>query len=123
MPLTQDQPPARVLAYAPGEVRLADRTLRTSALVTPRAVLDWPVTGIATLTPEDLAPALALRPAVILLASDAPPSFPPANIYAAAAAAGAGLEVMDLGAACRTYNVLLGEERAVVLALILGRAP
>jgi uncharacterized protein len=82
-------------------------------------VLDWTVAAADALTPADLAPVLALGVDVVLLATGERQRFPSPAVYAAAAARGVGLEVMDTGAACRTYNVLVGEDRAVALALVL----
>ena len=121
MPLSPDASAAsnRVLGYSDGEIRLTDRRLTRSALITPTAVHDWPVRSVAELDLERLAPLLGLGADVVLLATGSRQEFPAPAILARAAAAGIGLEVMDLGAACRTYNVLLGEDRAVALAAIL----
>jgi uncharacterized protein len=109
-----------IVGYTDTEVRLAGRTLRASAIVTPECVLDWPVAALGELTPLALEPLLALAPEVVLLATGAVQQFPPAATYAYVAARGVGLEAMGLGAACRTYNVLAGESRRVALAAILG---
>src|SRR5260221_9169233 len=123
MPLSPESPVAhRVVGYSEREIRLADRRLTTSALITATAVHDWPVTSVAELDLERLAPLLALGADVVLLATGPKQEFPAPAILARAAAAGIGLEVMDLGAACRTYNVLLAEDRAVALAAILPAA-
>ena len=121
MPLSPDAPAAanRVVGYADGEIRLPDRRLTHSCLITPTAVRDWPVRSVAELDLEKLAPLLALGADVVLLATGSRQEFPAPAILARAAAEGVGLEVMDLGAACRTYNVLVGEDRAVALAAIL----
>ena len=118
MPLTADPHPRLVLAYSAEGVTLRDRVLRTSALLTPKGVLDWPVRSVDALDPERFAPALAHGAAIVLLGTGARQQFPDLSVLAAAAAAGVGLEVMDTGAACRTYNVLVAEDRPVVLALI-----
>ncbi len=121
MSLKSDAPAAahRVVGYADGEIRLPDRTLTHSSLITATAVHDWPVRSVAELDLERLAPLLALGADVVLLATGSRQQFPAPAILARAAAAGIGLEVMDLGAACRTYNVLIAEDRAVALAAIL----
>lgn len=123
MPLTSDHAPGLILGYTDREVRLADQVVRTSALITPQAVVDWPVRSVAELDVLKLAPLLATGADVVLLATGARQEFPPPGVLAAAAAAGVGIEVMDVGAACRTYNVLVAEDRAVALALVLPAAP
>jgi uncharacterized protein len=123
MPLAADQNPNRILGYACGEVRLAGRTVTASAIVTPAGVVDWAVSAGRALVPADLAPLLALGVDVVLLATGERQCFPAPAVFAAAASAGVGLEVMDTGAACRTYNVLVAEDRAVALALVQGAPP
>ena len=115
-----------VRAYSPTEVVIGERVLRSSVIVAPRElIVDWPPRNIGELGIAELAPVLALTPEVILLGTGRRQVFPDARILAAAAHAGAGLEVMDTLAACRTYNVLLQEGRRVVAALIIsgGESP
>jgi len=109
-----------VRAYSAAEIIIGERILRTSIVVTARNLIaDWPPRSIADLTQTHLAAVFALGPQVVLLGTGARQRFPEARILAAAARAGIGLEVMDTAAACRTYNVLLAEERQVAAALIL----
>ena len=49
-------------------------------------------------------------------------TFPEPQLLAPLRNAGIGVEVMDTPAACRTYNILLGEGRNVVAALIVTPA-
>jgi len=109
-----------IAGYAAGELRLRDRVLTESAIVTAEEVLRWPVASAAALTPQLLEPVLALPVEVVLLATGTRQVWPDAAVLAHAAARGVGLEVMDLGAACRTFNLLVGDGRPVALAAILG---
>jgi uncharacterized protein len=109
-----------VTGRAPGEVSIRGRPYRTSLVIGASAVIeDWPVRDAGVLTEDTLEPVLALGPEIVLLGTGERQVFPEPRIYAAVAARGIGFEVMDNGAACRTYNVLLAEGRNVVLALIL----
>ncbi len=110
----------RITGYAAGELRLRDRVLTASAIVTAEEVLPWPVASAEALTPALLEPVIALPVEVVLLATGTRQVWPDPAVLAAAAARGIGLEVMDLGAACRTFNLLVGDERKVALAAILG---
>jgi uncharacterized protein len=88
--------------------------------VTRDAVLDdWRPPAVEELTIADFKALLALKPEVVLLGTGVSQRLPPPRLYAEFAARGIGLEVMDNRAACRTYNVLLGEFRDVAVALIL----
>lgn len=106
--------------YGEGYVAV-NGTRYTSSLVVSadRIVADWPAASIAQLTADHLAAIVELRPEVLLLGTGAQFSFPQAAILAPAYKAGIGVEVMDTPAACRTYNILLGEGRNVVAALVL----
>lgn len=109
-----------VLGYSAAEVQLRDRVLRASAVITRDRVLDWPVGELAELTTGALDRVLELDPELVLLATGAVQRFPEPEAYAHVNARGVGFEVMDVGAACRTYNLLVADDRRVALALILG---
>jgi uncharacterized protein len=109
-----------IIACTGEEVRLRDRSVRGSLIVTRETVLDgWKPPAPEALTLDDFRDLLALEPEVVLLGTGARQRLPPPSLYAAFAERGIGLEVMDNRAACRTYNVLLGEFRDVAVALIL----
>lgn len=108
-----------VTGHAPGEVRVGDRVLRQSALVSADRLDDaWPVHSLAGLE-ASLNAIFRLEPEIVILGTGESQQFPAPAVFAAVAARGVGFEVMNNGAACRTYNVLLAEGRRVVLALIL----
>ena len=112
--------PNAIVACTAGEVRLRDRAFTTSLIVTRTAVLDgWRPAPVDQLTIDDFADLLALTPEVVLLGTGQRQRMPPPALYAAFATRRIGLEVMDNGAACRTYNLLLSEYREVAVALML----
>ena len=101
--------------------RVNDRMLSASFILSPqRLIEDWPARDSAALSPEDLAPLLALQPEVILLGTGDRQVFPPAAVMAACLRQGVGLEVMTNAAAARTFNVLAGESRKVVAGFLLA---
>jgi len=109
-----------IRAYAPGEVRIGERTFRSSVVVAANTLLEaWRPRSAAELEPPDLEPVLDLAPEVLLLGTGARQQFPSREVLARLYGARVGFEVMDTGAACRTYNVLLAEGRVVVAALIV----
>jgi len=113
---------AFTLRSADGHVaRVNDRALSSSFILAPQQLVeDWPVHDSAALTPDDLAPLLALQPEVILLGTGERQVFPPAAVMAACLRQGVGLEVMTNAAAARTFNVLAGESRKVVAGFLLA---
>lgn len=98
-----------------------DRRLTASFIVAPdRLVEGWPVTDATRLTPDDLAPLLALEPELIVLGTGGTQAFPPPEAQAACLSHGIGLEAMTNAAAARTYNVLASEGRRVVAGFVVG---
>ncbi|HUA22529.1 MAG TPA: Mth938-like domain-containing protein [Steroidobacteraceae bacterium] len=109
-----------VRAYSRAELRIGEQLVRSSCVVSAdRLITDWPPSRFDALRPEHLQAIFELAPEVVLLGTGERQHFPPADIRAEFAARRVGLEVMDLGAACRTYNILVQEERHAVAALFL----
>jgi uncharacterized protein len=109
-----------VRAYSRAELRIGEAHVHSSCIVSAdRLITDWPPARLDALRPEHLQAIFDLEPEVVLLGTGERQRFPPAEIRAAFAARRVGMEVMDLGAACRTYNILVQEERHAVAALFL----
>ncbi len=109
-----------IRGYSSQEIRIGEQRLQGSCIVSAdRLITDWAPQTLAELAPEHLEAILALKPELVLLGTGPSQHFPPAAIRGAFAARSVGLEVMDLGAACRTFNILVQEERRVVAALFL----
>jgi len=112
---------APIDAYGNGGFRFAQMSHRGSILCLPSGVYAWPPASLAEIeTPDAFAPALAEKDALelVLLGTGRRQELPKAGLRRAFEAAGIALEAMDTGAACRTYNVLLGEGRPVGAALL-----
>jgi uncharacterized protein len=98
-----------------------ERRLERSFILSPSRLLeDWSPTDVGALRPEDLEPALALSPSVLLLGTGARLRFPAPAVLAACLTRGIGIEAMDNAAAARTFNVLAAEGRKVVAAFLLA---
>jgi len=109
-----------ITAYAVGEIRMRDRVFHASLIAMRDAVIEqWIPAPVEQLTIDDFAQLLEHAPEVVILGTGPKQRMPPPELYAAFAARGIGLEVMDTGAACRTYNLLLSEYREVAVALIV----
>ena len=110
-----------IRGYSAQEIRIGEQRLQGSCIVSAdNLITEWPPKTFADLAPEHLEAILALKPELVLLGTGATQRFPPAPLRSAFTAKGVGLEVMDLGAACRTFNILVQEERRVVAALFLS---
>ena len=110
-----------IRSYSNGALWVGEQVFHRSCILTPTTVLaDWRPTKVEDLQPSDFEPLFALKPELVLLGTGDRQQFPAVAIRGAFVRAGIGLETMDLGAACRTYNVLVQEERQVCAALLFG---
>ena len=123
MKIEREQAAGRNLftGYGEGYVEV-NRARHSSSLVVSgdRLVTDWPVTSVEGIQADHLAAIVELSPEIVLLGTGRTFTFPEPRLLAPLHNAGIGVEVMDTAAACRTYNVLAGESRKVVAALLLG---
>lgn len=107
--------------YGQGYVMVNDKRIEKSVVVLPeRIVSDWQASNFEALTTEHFAALASLGSEILLLGTGDRLRFPRAEILRPLVEAGIGVEVMDVPAACRTYNVLMAEERRVAAALLLG---
>jgi len=97
-----------------------DRRITHSVLVCAETVQEWPPGSIPDLTSDHLAQCAALQPEVVIIGTGKTQIFPPGHFAVSLQKQGIGVEIMANDAACRTFNVLLSEDRRVVLALMLG---
>ena len=79
---------------------------------------DWDAAGFDELNEAHFVYFLAFRPDVLLLGTGAQQRFPHPRLYRALTDAGIGVECMNTPAACRTYNILVAEDRKVVAAIL-----
>jgi uncharacterized protein len=122
MRFTQDPGSGRNLirSYAPGEIRIKNEIFRHPVIVGPASIAPGPaVSGADELTAAHTADIVALAPELVVLGTGVRQVFPAAEFGAQFLRAGIGFEVMDTGAACRTFNVLLTENRSVVALLLI----
>lgn len=107
-------------SYGGGGFTVTGESHRGSILVLPDWTGRWAVETIEQLTLESLDPVLAAQPPVevLLIGCGTAMAFIEPELRQAASTRGVALEPMDTGAACRTYNVLMAEDRRVGAALI-----
>jgi uncharacterized protein len=107
-----------ITGYGEGYVMVNGERRSSSMVVMPDRVEDWPAAGFDSLTSDDFVYLKQLGAEIVLLGTGQRQRFPHPRLTAELAQAGIGLEVMDLQAACRTYNILVAEERKVAAALL-----
>lgn len=114
--------PGRYLidAFGAGGFRFAEMSHRGSILATPAGIRKWPVETLAELTEDSLRAVLDEADAIdfLLVGTGKDIAFFPPALRELLKAAGITVEAMATGAAARTYNVLVAEDRRVAAALI-----
>ena len=109
-----------IRAHGNGELRVNDAVYRGAVILSASTAIAEPnVQNFDDLVAIDGARILALEPELVLLGTGARQIFPEAAFGAQFLRAGIGFEVMDTGAASRTFNVLVGEHRRVVALLLV----
>ena len=106
--------------HGAGYVAVNGRQYQRPVVVSAEEVrTDWTATDFATLDATHFQYFLALKPEVLLFGTGAKQQFAHPNLYRELIRAGIGIEFMDTPAACRTYNILVAEDRKVVAAVLL----
>ena len=107
-------------AYGDGYVMVNDQRHEANLIVLPGQLLPWNVKAFDALAEEDFKVFLDMKLEILLLGTGPRQRFPHPQLTRALAAARVGVEAMDLQAACRTYNILMAEERRVAAALLFA---
>ena len=126
MKFEPDRPDApSITAYGPGWLAVDGQRHERSMLIGSGGLLQpWDgATSFDALSAALFEPLAARQPEVLLFGSGARLRFPPPAWLAALVAARVGVETMDTAAACRTYNILSGEGRLVLAALLIEAPP
>ena len=122
MPLTEDiiSSQYRITGYHSDAVLVNNRKYHSSLIVSAdNLVSQWPVRSVNDLSDDTLQSLFEFNADVVLLGTGQKQRFPDAKIMGLFGQRGIGLEVMDNGALCRTFNILVAEDRAVVAAILL----
>ena len=106
-------------AYGPDHVMVSCERYENSIVVMAEEVRnDWHAASFDELNEAHFSYFLALKPEILLLGTGARQRFPHPRLYCALTDAHIALECMDTPAACRTYNILVAEDRRVVAAIL-----
>jgi uncharacterized protein len=109
-----------IRAYGGGELRVNENIYRGAVILSASTVIAEPnIHNLEDLIAVDGSRILALEPELVLLGTGSRQIFPAASFGAQFLRAGIGFEVMDTGAACRTFNVLVAEHRQVAALLLV----
>ena len=109
-----------IQSYATGQVVVGGNTYTSPLIISATGVSpDWEPSTLEEITEQHLRELLLLDPEIVILGTGARLRFPSAAITSCLMEHRIGIEVMDTASACRTYNVLLSEDRRVVAALLM----
>ncbi len=118
--LNSEQPTVR--HYSPGELRIGATAYEHSMIITPRqGARRWEPQDFDSLQLGHMEALLEInpRPELILLGTGATQRFLPREYMAPLINARIGVEVMTSAAAARTWNIVLGENRQALAAILI----
>jgi len=109
-----------ITGYGLDYIMVNSQTYRHPILVSPEGPIEnWFNLDFAALSSADFAPIANKKPEVVILGTGPQQHFPKPELMKLLIEAKIGFEVMDSQAACRTYNILMGEGRQVLAAILL----
>ncbi len=110
-------------AYEPGRITVNGTHYSSSVIISARTVLpDWPPVLFSDLATQHIDQIITLKPEIIIIGTGKHLLFPAPELISRVFEQGIGFEVMDTGAACRCYNLLMSEGRNVAAGLIIIEA-
>ena len=108
-----------VQAYSDNQIQINSILYKGSLIVSKEKIIsDLPIKNIQEMDEGYLKLFLEFKPEVIIIGHGESGAFPPMSIMSQLSQLRIGIECMSIGAACRTYNVLLSEHRSVVAGFI-----
>lgn len=110
-----------IQSYGDGKFRISEKQYEQALLVFPQHTIPWSPVDENNLRLNDFEAVLKAKPAIdiLLLGCGKTTLFVPLTLRDAIKERGIVLEPMDTGAACRTFNILLGEDRRIAAALMV----
>ncbi len=110
-----------IRAYGDGEITINDKTIVESVVITADSILLWEPRSIDELTAAHIDRLGELDPEIVIIGTGRQLVFPAQALTAGLQVRGIGVEIMAHDAACRTFNILLAEDRRVVAALMMDK--
>lgn len=109
-----------IKAYDSSQIQIAELIYTKSLIISANQLIsDWPVTALNEVTLATLEPFFKIQPDVIIIGHHGNQHSLTTDLQITLSQKRIGIECMALGAACRTYNLLLSEGRTVAAGLIL----
>ena len=109
-----------IRAYRDGEITIHEKIISQSVVITPDSIRLWEPRSIDELTTVHIDRLVELDPEIVIIGTGKQLRFPPQSLTATLQVRGIGVEIMAHDAACRTFNILLAEDRRVLAALMMN---
>ncbi|MBT5219535.1 MAG: hypothetical protein HOI35_00800 [Woeseia sp.] len=104
-----------------GVIRIGDGEIRENVVLFRDTIeRGWMVDDVSKLVESDFATLIEKSPEIVIFGTGWTPKLPPRDLVFALARRGIGFETMDTPAACRTFNVLISEDRDVAAVLLIN---
>ena len=111
----------KIISYSDDSFEIKDKIIKSNIIITKdRLVENWINEGYPHFATQHLNNVISWLPEIIILGTGKTLSFPNQEVYAYVNSRNIGFEVMDTGAACRSYNLLIDEGRNVAACLFLS---
>ena len=111
----------KITAYDHDQIGINGLAHTNSLVLSPLELSEeWGPANFSEFAVQHLDEIYAMKPEIILLGTGQKQQFPAAEILRRLAKEQVGFEIMDTQAACRTFNILMAEDRTVVAALFLS---
>lgn len=118
--LDQNEARYQIRAYKPGMIKINDQVFEQSVIISANDLItDWLPQCVDDLNEEAFKIILQRRPNILLIGTGEKHHLLSPKLYGELLNADIGVEVMNTGAACRTYNALTSENRDVCAALLI----
>lgn len=108
-----------ITGYGDDYIAINHKKIKSSYIISPNHAAEWPIDSFETLEASNLQPLIQLNPEVLIIGTGKKQILPSKEALKALVITRIGFEIMDTAAACRTYNVLVGEGRNVVAGLLI----
>ena len=110
----------KIISYSDDSFHTKDRIVKSNIIITKDQLIEnWLDDGYSCFATQHLEKVIAWQPEIIILGTGKALIFPHPEIIAYINSKNIGFEVMDTGAACRSYNLLIDEGRNAVACLFL----
>lgn len=122
MQFTEHHPSNARFIRSVGHSRIVvdDDTFQHSVVIFGVDVAPWDVSSVEQISSDHIAALMQHDPEILIVGTGAQCVFPKPEVFVPVRDARAGFEVMSTDAACRTYNVLVSEQRRALAALIVA---